>query len=161
VETFKGAHFKAWNAKRDHGINVHAMIATGVAPTEKEAPYVDQYLKWIADTGAEIIEHEYEVVFPEVGYGGKVDFMATIDGVPTLVDIKVRDDLRVFPDRLIQVAAYASAPIGHPMTPVRAAVLTIGHDGYSFDEVHDIEAALEAFKGLRAYFGWLEEAENA
>lgn len=159
VETFKGAHYKAWNAKRDHGINVHAMIATDAPPSETERPYVEQFAAWRAEHGVEVIAQEVEVVNPERGYGGKVDLDARIDGVVTTVDLKVRDDLRVFPDRLLQVAAYAAAPVGHVEAPTAAAVLTLGADGYSYDEVDDIDEALEAFCGLLAYFRWLGDDE--
>jgi hypothetical protein len=160
VEVYKGAHWKAWNAKRDHGINVHAMVAADAPPSERERAYVSQYQLWLADTGAEILGQEFEVADPERGYGGKVDLEVELSGEVTTVDLKVRDDLRVFPDRLLQVAAYASAPLGHPAAqPTKAAVLTVGADGYSFDYVEDIPAAVEAFAGLIAYHKWLEANE--
>lgn len=155
VEAFKGAHYKAWNAKRDHGINVHAMIAADVEPSEAERPYVEQYHHWLEDYKVDVLAQEYRVVHPEHGYGGTVDLCADVDGHITAVDLKVRDDLRVFPDRLAQVAAYCAAPVGHPMRPLHAAVLTLGADGYSYDEVTDVDAAVRAFVGLSKWHDWL------
>lgn len=156
MEMFKGAHFKAWNAKRDRGINVHAMIATDSPPSEAEAPYVAQYRQWVTDYNAEVLSQEVAVVHPEHGYGGTVDLDARVNGEVVTVDLKVRDDLRVFPDRLLQVAAYAAAPVGHIEPPSAAAVLTLGAEGYSYTEVEDIGSAVEAFVGLLDYFTWLE-----
>jgi hypothetical protein len=136
------------------------MVAADTPPSERERAYVIQYQLWLADTGAEILGQEFEVADPERGYGGKVDLEARLDGEVTTVDLKVRDDLRVFPDRLLQVAAYASAPLGHPASqPTKAGVLTVGAEGYSFDYVQDIPAAVEAFAGLIAYYKWLGDNE--
>jgi hypothetical protein len=39
-------------------------------------------------------------------------------------------------------------------------VLTVGADGYSFDYVPDIPAAVEAFSGLIAYHHWLGDNDG-
>ena len=160
VEVFKRAYQHAWDAKKDRGINVHSIVATGGSPGSAEAPYVAQYERWLRDTGAEIIAQEVEVASVANGYGGRLDLIARLAygsfGLRNLVvDIKTRDDLRVFPERLVQSAAYAKAELGLPCDIDGAAVLTLGREAYSFNEVEDIDAALRGFLGLRSWAEFL------
>jgi len=161
VEVFKGAHWQAWGQKRDRGIDVHAMIATGAPPGPDQVAYVDQYHRWLEESGATMIGHEIEVVSLTGRYGGKLDLFAEVTRRNLVIDVKVRDDLRVFPERLMQVAAYAKAEHGLPLPADGAAVLTLGAGGYSFVEVEDLEAALRGFLGLRAYAEFLGRTERS
>ena len=161
VQFFEGAHWIPWNAKKDLGIEVHATVLAASPPSEEAAPYVAQYHQWLTDSGAEVIAQEIEVASLVYGYGGKLDLLVRLDGRCVVVDLKVRDDLRVFPERLVQVAAYAAAEIGMPCVVDGAAVLTLGPDAYGWEEVPNLEAAMKGFLGLRAWAEYLGKTERS
>ena len=63
------------------------------------------YLKWANQSKLEIVEQEIQMVSEEYQFGGCPDAIGMIDGELSLVDWKTSK--AVYPDYMIQVAAYA------------------------------------------------------
>ncbi len=84
------------------------------------------YLAWEKQHIVEPILCEAGLVSETYGYGGTVDMLANVDGVPTLIDYKTSRAL--YAEHMIQVAAYFELLIenGHRVQALR--VLRIGRD---------------------------------
>ncbi len=103
------------------------------------AGYVDAYKKFVAESGAEHIASEFEVVHPAWRYVGHPDGLYWIGKNRTLVDFKsgVTDGVEY------QLAAYVEAwNHEHPTEPITAAAcVELRENGtYRFREI-EIEAA--------------------
>ena len=141
VDLLKGAPWRERDKAASLGARVHAIAASGGIPSEDEAPYVDQWRKFLEDTGADVIAQEQIVVNTVVGYGGTADLiLKTRQGEHVLLDIKTGKTVAdgngvVYPEIRLQLNAYAAADVGLPVTIDRAAVLHIQRDGY---DVHPV-----------------------
>lgn len=85
-----------------------------------------KYLTWAKQHTIEPIMCEAALVSEQHGYGGTIDFLGKVDGVPTLIDYKTSKSL--YQEHLIQVSAYHSLLIenGHEVAGIR--VLKIGRN---------------------------------
>lgn len=106
-----GNHSKEWAAKRDRGTALHNhceawLRGDEVAATADEAPYLDALETFFHDHNPKPIEIE-RVVLSNMGYGGRFDFIANIDGVTTLADLKTGRAYDL--EHTLQLAAYRFA----------------------------------------------------
>ena len=163
VELLKGARFKKLGAAATRGTDAHAVIASGGTPSEEAQPYVDQWDLWTDQNDVQIVAQECVVVSTEYGYGGTVDLVCDFSSRRWVIDLKTRLDTRVFPDALLQAAAYASADVGLPEGVDAAGILTVTPSGHKLHIVDDIAEALVTFRALMriaAWEGMLEPREN-
>lgn len=141
VDLLKGTPWRERDKAASLGARVHAIAAAGGTPNAEEKPFVDQWLKFLADTGAEVVAQELIVVNTVIGYGGTADLILKNKAAEhVLLDIKtgktVADrDGSVYPEIRLQLNAYAHADVGLPVAIDKAAVLHIQRDGY---DVHPV-----------------------
>lgn len=141
IDLLKGTPWRERDKAASLGARVHAIAATGGTPDVEEKPYVDQWLKFLEDTGAEVVCQEQIVVNTVIGYGGTADLiLKNGKGEHVMLDIKtgktVADrDGSVYPEIRLQLNAYAHADVGLPVAIDKAAVLHIQRDGY---DVHPV-----------------------
>lgn len=71
---------------------------------EKGQTGFEAYLKWKATMSIEYVETEMHLVSEELQFGGTPDAIGRIDGKLCMIDWKTSK--RVYPDHLVQLAAY-------------------------------------------------------
>lgn len=111
---------KAYRSKSrkamDIGTLVHELIEkhchTGIAPDLKDEPDEVQtafnaWLKWVDENDFEPIMQEVQVHDPIVGYAGRFDAIAKVNGVVTILDFKTSSN--IFDEYLYQLGAYWAA----------------------------------------------------
>lgn len=135
---------------RQRGTAVHAAIEalcygyldpSDVTP--EIAPRLDAYRKFIADTGAEFVAAEFEVIHPMWQYVGHPDWRGWLLGKRSILDWKNVDSLEL-PPAARQLAAYGLAwNAMHPDELVEAlAVVQLRSDGtYRLHEIDTDERA--------------------
>lgn len=163
VELVKGARFKSRDDAATRGTDAHAVIAAGGTPSPEAAPYVDAFEQWKLDNDVNVVAQEFVVISTKYRYGGTADLCVDVAGRRAIVDMKTRPDSRVFPDQLLQAAAYAACDVGVPEGVDSAAVLTITPQGCQLHLVDDLEDALITFRAVRRVAVWegmLEPHEN-
>jgi hypothetical protein len=151
------------------GTIVHYRIANGFAEgfhlppvdleLDKDAPPLDDYLimevkRAMMSFAMMMMAHElipsiieHPTWHPVMMYAGTIDFLGTLDGVPSLIDFKtsrqVRDSHRA------QVVAYKKAVLSHPnprFKPQQAVVITVPPAAdFTVEIVKDEDAAWDTF----------------
>lgn len=120
VESMVAEAKKAYRAKSkkamDIGTLVHELIEkhcqTGIAPDLKDEPDEVQtafnaWLQWTEENDFEPLVQEVQVCDPVVGYAGRFDAIAKVNGVVTLLDFKTSTG--IWDEYLYQLGAYWSA----------------------------------------------------
>lgn len=116
----KSAHRRSKNAAADSGTLAHAWVEAFIAwkmgradepalPSLPEVrPAVDAWLKWYASAGEVVFTlSEQKVYSRKHVYAGTLDFACTINGVPTMGDLKTSNFFN--PEMFWQVSAYQYA----------------------------------------------------
>ncbi len=124
------------------------------------------FVKWLHSYRVEPIFVEATLFNPDGKYAGSCDLFATIDGVPTVMDLKTSKSL--YPEVALQLAAYANASVlrtddysEHEVPKVeRGAALHITDKGASFVEV-DIFAKTESGVSVMDVFSTLVTISDA
>jgi len=111
------------------------------------------YLAWEKQHKVEPILCEAALVSEKYGYGGSVDMLALVDGVPTIVDYKTGK--AIYPEHIYQVSAYRQLleENGHEVSNVR--ILQIGREeteGFSERVVTDTAVEWELFEHCLAIY---------
>lgn len=108
------ANKKAMQAAADIGTNVHlyaeCFFKKQQAPellTDEAKRGVDAFHKWIDSHKIEVLASERRLFSKEFYYAGTCDFVAKIDGVLGVGDIKTSSG--IYPDMRLQTAAYQNA----------------------------------------------------
>ncbi len=118
---FAKIHKESWNASKkiasdaaDIGKNVHAYAEAWfkkqVLPellSDQARLGVEAFHKWIDAHKIEVLASERRVFSKQFYYAGTCDFVATIDGVTCIGDIKTSSG--IYPEMLMQTAAYQQA----------------------------------------------------
>jgi hypothetical protein len=161
---------------KDLGTRVHILaeqISRGAEPDmdEFEAPFVAAYRRYLADFAPEIKSLENMVWSPEHSYGGTFDFLARINGLMTLGDIKTGKAHYI--EARLQLAALGAAQyIGRPNDPKRYRMPKIEQyvilhvrpeayaKGYQLYRLNLTSADIEAFLGALAIYRWAEQRPN-
>lgn len=167
IDLLKGTPWRERDKAASLGARVHAIAAAGGKPNAEEKPFVDQWLKFLKDTQAEVIAQELIVVNTVIGYGGTADLiLKNKAGEHVMLDIKTgksvagRDGL-VYPEIRLQLNAYAHADVGLPVTIDKAAVLHIQRDGYDVHPVAlDLAPILPHVLAVAAFLGLTETGEK-
>lgn len=117
------------------------------------------YYSWLENHTILPILVEKPLVSEEYQYGGTVDVYGTVDGKPSLVDLKTSKG--IFPEHLYQLAAYHNLLIEHGYDVENVRILRIGRtedEGFE-DRVVDVEALppyFDVFKHCRALYDLLK-----
>lgn len=163
IDLLKGTPWRERDKAASLGARVHAIAAAGGTPDAEEKPFVDQWLKFLEDTGATVVCQEQIVVNTVIGYGGTADLiLKNKAGEHVMLDIKtgktVADrDGSVYPEIRLQLNAYAHADVGLPVTVDKAAVLHIQRDGYDVHPVAlDLAPMLPHILAVAAFMGLTE-----
>jgi hypothetical protein len=120
---------------------------------EKAQRGFENFLSWSSTVDLTPLVTEKPMVSEKHRYGGKPDFIGTVNGELSLVDWKTSDD--VYPDMLIQVAAYGGLwNENHPEKPLTGGfhLLCVSKESASFSHHHfeTLPQAFEAFLHLLA-----------
>lgn len=93
-------------------------------------PYMRGLAKALAQLDPEPIHVERIICHPDLGYGGRMDLLATVAGQRTLIDLKTSRSGRGYPEAHCQAVGYAAAEaaVGEPW-PDRIVVLGVSPDG--------------------------------
>lgn len=105
------------------------------------------YYEWKKSKNITAIETELPLVSEEYGYGGTIDCYASIDDVLWLLDFKTGK--AIYPEMLIQLAAYRQLLIENGFSVERAKILRIGRsedEGFEEKTVTDFTSRWELFK---------------
>ena len=158
---------------KDLGTRVHILaeqISRGAEPDmdEFEAPFVNAYRRYLTDFAPQIKSLENMVWSPEHSYGGTFDFLASINGLMTLGDIKTGK--AHYTEARLQLAALGAAQyIGRPNDPKRYRMPKIEQyvilhvrpeayaKGYQLYRVNLTPADIAAFLGALAIYRWAEQ----
>lgn len=166
---------KAATDERDRkaalGTAVHDAAALGRSLVEvpsEVAPFLRQYLDWLASSRAEILLAERQVWSLSVGYAGTFDLVCRFpDGSLWVVDLKTGTG--IYPDHALQLAAYryaefvgADGEVDAEATAllqgvVGTAVLHLGARKWEFHSVVTGPEEWRAFRGLLAFAMWTHE----
>lgn len=117
---------------QDLGTSLHAAIeafvSRGEAPIPDLMPYLAPFMVWWVEHAGKVDAVEQTVVSAEEGYAGRLDCVADIDGLPTVVDFKTQrcpDGKPAFYDQWpLQLEAYRRAYRGF-VEPVAIASIVI------------------------------------
>lgn len=111
------------------------------------------YLSWEKQHKIEPILCEAALVSEEFGFGGTIDMLANVDGVPTIVDYKT--GRAIYPEHIYQVAAYKQLLIENGYVVQAVRILQIGRsedEGFSEKVVTDSSREWELFKHALAIY---------
>jgi len=111
------------------------------------------FLEWEKDKEIKYLHNEIVLVSEAYRYGGTIDCVAEINGVPTLLDFKTGK--AIYPEMLVQLAAYRHLlkENGYSVDEVR--ILRIGRDeseGFEERKETDLWTHWEMFKCLRQVY---------
>jgi hypothetical protein len=153
------------------GTAVHDAAALGRSLVEvpaEVAPFLRQYLDWLARSRAEILLAERQVWSLEVGYAGTFDLTCRFpDGSLWIVDLKTGSG--IYPDHALQLAAYRYAEFvgaddtidedatGLLRQVTGTAVLHLSQRKWEFHSIVTGPQEWRAFRGLLAFAMWSHE----
>lgn len=163
----KGIDYRKYrDAAADVGTLAHAMIAAelGAEPPDlaayspetidKAENAILSFYEWQKNRDIRPILVEQPLVSEQYRYGGTLDCLAMLDGVPTLLDIKTGK--AIYPEMLHQLAAYRQLLLENGYEIQQAFILRVGRDeteGFDVKKVMDFEPHWEIFEAcLRIYY---------
>jgi hypothetical protein len=100
----------------DVGTIVHQWVNSDINKLPTIPGYADElkervesgflaWLEWKDQVKFELVESEKSLVSEEFQYGGTIDIVALVKGIPSIIDIKTGD---TYPDHKVQVRAYGT-----------------------------------------------------
>lgn len=162
TDLIKGAASRYTEEASTLGSMVHGCVERhikGEPPDEITMTHMAHFKKFEADWKPQYHWVEATTYNKTEGYAGTMDFVARINGVDTIVDIKTGN--QVYPEVALQLAAYANGEfIGRdgkelPMTAIeQGAVLHLRHNGYKFIPVRIDAEVWTAFRYIKEAFRW-------
>ena len=146
--TRQGRDYRSeWDATSDLGSRVHKHLekflrGEDIDQADDEKGYVDALEKWILADNPRMIEQE-AIVLSSVGFGGRFDLLAEIDGETALIDLKSSKKYAM--SHSLQLSAYSHAegiavygPTGaltglRPLPPVDWCACLYVHENGTYD----------------------------
>ena len=119
------------------------------------------YLNWEKDHKIEPILIETPLVSEEYRFGGTPDLLAMVDGASTLIDFKTSK--AIYPEALIQVAAYWVLILEHGYGIDNTMILRIGRDeseGFEVRPIKAIRTSWEIFTHCQAIYELQKQAKR-
>ena len=170
-EAMTGAHQAYSDEKAALGTLVHAVCEKFIKGIPAEIPreassYMTQFTRFMMEKRPVWVESEVTVWSRSLEYAGTADFIAQIDGLTWLVDIKTGKG--VYPEFGLQLAALKNAdfiiredcseePIPHIDN---VAVLHLRPRSHRFIPILEEEENFRAFRAARDIFRWLYEVAD-
>lgn len=127
----------------DRGLDIHSVwecyMRTGSPPKpsehpEEHRPFLRALTRWLLDRSPEPIEDSIErvVCHPELGYAGRMDLRAIIDGRDLVIDGKTQANGGIYDKAVIQARMYAEADVacGEPEPDGTLIVVFDSHGDY-------------------------------
>ncbi len=149
------AKFKLGGTARPEVPDIHTMFPGNSEETnnlmqEQVENGIKAFLTWVKDHNVEYVHAEYFVYNPEVGYAGRTDAIAKVDGELTILDYKTGK--RIYSSHRYQAAGYYLAVQHDGIHPTKSAILLFNKEDGSFlyesyDE-KEINADAEVFLAL-------------
>jgi hypothetical protein len=158
----------------DLGTRVHMLaeaITFGAIPDMEDdvRPYVDAYLRFLDERQPEFIRVEAMVCNLTHRYAGTLDFIARIDGILMLVDIKTSKS-GVYPETALQLAglgfaefmAWAEDTRKHPIPPIDQYVVLhvqphlYQDTGYRLIPYDVNQSTFERFLDAKKLWEWMQ-----
>ena len=162
IDRIKGASARYTEEASNTGSMVHGALERhikGEKPGDVIMTHLGYFKKFEDEWKPEYLACEATVYNKTEGYAGTFDFIALINGVRTIVDIKTGKS--VYPEVALQLAAYANGEfIGRdhtefPMLDVEhGAVLHLRPNGYKFIPVRIDQEVWTAFRYVKEAFRW-------
>lgn len=106
------------------------------------APYLTAAARFLWEHDPKPIAVERLVVYPELNFAGRLDLIAALDDVPTLLDFKSNPKGRIYPEAHVQAHAYAIAEKRCGGVEVEATALV----GIAEDGTYNVQAGADASK---------------
>jgi hypothetical protein len=111
---------------------------------------IKAFLTWVKDHKVEYLHSEYFVYNPEIGYAGRTDAIAMVDGELTILDYKTGKS--IYSSHRYQAAGYYLAVQHDGIHPTRSAILLFNKEDGSFKyesyEEDEINKDAEVFLAL-------------
>ncbi len=166
VKQISGAHRRTLDDSSAIGTHVHANVQASIEGRDMLIPHPEHmrfFEAWKLVYKPEFVLCEATVYNRAVGYAGTLDFMARIDGVNTIVDVKTGKN--IYPEVALQLAAYANGEfigaqdgdnyVELPMPPIGAAgVLHLRMTGYRWIPVRIDSEIFTAFRHVHQAWMW-------
>ena len=160
IDYLRAIPWQSRNSAATRGTNVHNiadLIHRGkfTDVSEEAAPYIDQYLQFLDDFNAKVVQSEFVVAHRGLRYAGTADSIIDVDHPDLrgrgLFDIKTGKG--VYGDFALQSAAYRFAEvmlIGDEELPMVStdfgAIIHLSEDEYRIVPLKADESAFEAFQ---------------
>ena len=168
IDWLKGAAYRERDVAALRGTDVHKFAEAWQLGEEPELPEgaagetARRFLEFCEAKQPKFAVSEVQVFNKTHMYAGTLDFIAEIDGVPLLVDIKTGKDDRVYPEYALQLTAYRHGewmglPDGSslPMPEVRgSAVLKLWPKGWRLASVDSGEDVFRSFLYVQQVWRW-------
>jgi hypothetical protein len=129
---------------------------------EQYLPYFEGIARFLWDHDPKPIAVERLIVHPELRYAGRLDLIAAMNDIPTLMDFKTSASGRVYSRAHVQGAGYRMADERSGGDPIeRIAIVGIGEDGeYRISET-PLEEAEKTWKLVLKFYRQLQSLEKA
>lgn len=115
-------------------------------------PHLEQYQRFKADTGFEVLESELSLYHPQLFYAGTLDKIGMLNNCRVILDLKTGARM---PWHDIQVAAYANVYRAESIAKCFQLYLTPFN--YYLREVSGLYAAFQVFLAALSIYRWKEE----
>lgn len=164
IKLISGASRRTVDIASDIGTHVHECIESYIAHLDMPNPtpeHMRHFDAWRAAFRPTFLLSEKTVYNRTVGYAGSFDFIANIDGVTTLIDVKTGKNL--WPETALQLSAYANGEFVDidgkeaPLPYVQAAgILQLRMTGYRYVPITLTEDIWRSFRYVNEVFRWQE-----
>lgn len=162
IDLITNAHKVYTENASEIGNHVHAHVEAAILGTDAPDPIPEHmrfFQAWQLVRQPKFQYCEGTIYNRTEGYAGSFDFIAEIDGVTTLIDVKTGKN--VYPEVALQLAAYANGEfMGVNDTEVEipkiqaAGVLHLRMTGYKYMPVYIGDEVWQAFRYIKEAFRW-------
>ena len=160
-DPFRGISKEVLDAAADRGTVVHEAIETwleyklDVLVNEEHRGYFSAFVTWFGNHDVEPLATELGLYHPVLMYAGKLDMLANVDGMVTLVDYKTASSI----DEVaygMQLEAYRQALKMHGVEVSKKLILQLKADGTyrEFEMKDNPQVWLDFNCGRRWYECW-------
>jgi len=159
------AYDRARDEAAARGTAIHAFIEhylqTGelLDPPDEHAPYVHAAAAFLWQYDPRPLAVELLVCHPELGYAGRLDLIAEIDGAATLLDFKTNPAGRIYPEAHVQAYAYELANERCAGLDIERTLLVGIGDSGAFQVVEGVDTA-KTWGAVLALYGELKQLER-
>lgn len=122
---------------------------------EKYRGYLKAYRKWKTDSGIDVLEHEKTIFSHAEGYTGQIDLIVKTPGDERVTIVDVKTGKGIYPEALMQVAAYQQAAEEHGYDTNGTGVLLLRPTGsylYDYNTTQENERQYKGFLAAKTIF---------